>query len=166
MTRQLLTVNPEDSLTTVREIFRNNRIHHVPVVRFRRIVGLISIHDLNNWVGALERSGYEETRHRQMLEHTRAEEVMSAHLATLEPDDRINVALEIFLDNRIHALPVVENGELVGILTPFDLLKTLAQDEPEHPEDVYDHIDPAFVSGHKHGEQCQCAGDCTDCKKP
>jgi predicted transcriptional regulator len=37
-----------------------------------------------------------------------------------------------------HALPVVENGELVGIVTPFDILKILQVEKPPHPEDVYE----------------------------
>ncbi|HQU60501.1 MAG TPA: CBS domain-containing protein, partial [Saprospiraceae bacterium] len=51
-------------------------------------------------------------------------------LAKLNPNARINVALEIFMENRFHAVPVVEeNGELVGIVTTFDIIKALAAEE-------------------------------------
>jgi acetoin utilization protein AcuB len=51
---------------------------------------------------------------------------MTKGLAKLDPEDRINVALEIFLVNRFHAIPVVKNEELVGIVTTYDIIKTLA----------------------------------------
>ena len=72
------------------------------------------------------------------LQHTKASEIMTTHLAKLEPDDRINVALEVFSKNLFHALPVVEGGELAGIVTPFDVMKALLEEKPAHPEDVYE----------------------------
>ena len=54
---------------------------------------------------------------------------MTTGLAKLEPDDRINVALDVFCVNLFHALPVVKDNELVGILTPFDIIKTLAEEK-------------------------------------
>ena len=41
----------------------------------------------------------------------------------LEPDDTIGLAADIFLANKFHALPVVEDERLVGIVTTHDLLK-------------------------------------------
>jgi acetoin utilization protein AcuB len=58
-----------------------------------------------------------------------AEDIMTTGLAKLTPEDRINVALEVFLENRFHAIPVVEGGDLAGILTTFDIIKALASEE-------------------------------------
>lgn len=41
----------------------------------------------------------------------------------LEPEDKIGTAAELFLDNRFHALPVVSDGYLVGLVTTFDVLR-------------------------------------------
>ncbi|MEM8909876.1 MAG: CBS domain-containing protein, partial [Bacteroidota bacterium] len=46
MTTKLLTVNPKDKLQEVKKIFDDHRIHHLPVVRYKTIVGLISKTDL------------------------------------------------------------------------------------------------------------------------
>ena len=56
---------------------------------------------------------------------------MTKGLAKLTPDQRINVALEIFMENRFHAIPVLDeaSGELVGIITTFDIIKALATEE-------------------------------------
>jgi acetoin utilization protein AcuB len=53
---------------------------------------------------------------------------MTKGLAKLNPNDRINIALEIFMVNRFHAVPVVENDELVGIVTTYDIIKALASE--------------------------------------
>jgi acetoin utilization protein AcuB len=62
---------------------------------------------------------------------------MTKRLGKVAPDDRVNVALEVFMVNRFHALPVVENGELVGIITPFDIMKALSHQIPSDPSLVY-----------------------------
>ena len=58
------------------------------------------------------------------------EDIMTKGIAKLSPNDRINVALEVFLENRFHAVPVVnENGDLEGILTTFDIIKAVSRTE-------------------------------------
>jgi predicted transcriptional regulator len=47
------------------------------------------------------------------------------------------VAIEVFCKNLFHALPVVQNDELVGMVTTFDILKMVQAEKPEHPEEVY-----------------------------
>ena len=46
MSTELITVNPKDPLIDVKNIFDQNNIHHVPVVRFKKIVGIVSKTDL------------------------------------------------------------------------------------------------------------------------
>jgi len=126
MTKELLTVNPEDKLTAVKEIFDANRIHHIPVVRFRKIVGIISKTDLLYFMKGMGKGRQPDGLNEVRLVVTTVEEIMTTGLATLAPTDRINVALEVFRENILHAIPVVENEELVGILTTHDIITALA----------------------------------------
>lgn len=137
MTKDLLTVSPEDNLLKVKEIFDTHRIHHIPVVRFRHIVGMVSKNDFEHFMGGMTHGAADQFLNQSRLEHRKVEDIMTPRLAKLDADDRINVALEVFSINRFHALPVVEGDELVGILTPFDIMKALLNEKPEHPEDVY-----------------------------
>jgi acetoin utilization protein AcuB len=57
-----------------------------------------------------------------------AEDIMSTKLAKVESSDAIRTALEVFKINRFHALPVVDNDELVGIVTPLDIVIALANE--------------------------------------
>jgi acetoin utilization protein AcuB len=54
---------------------------------------------------------------------------METDLCTLEPGDSLEVAIEIFRENLFHAIPIVEEDELAGILTPIDILNLLIQEQ-------------------------------------
>ena len=130
MTKDLITVGPEDKLTVVKEIFEKNKIHHIPVVHQKKMMGLISKTDFVYFLRGFNRNEEDHFVNEARLRAYKAEDIMTKGLATLSPNDRINVALEIFMENRFHAVPVVEeNGELVGIMTTFDIIKALATEE-------------------------------------
>lgn len=137
MTHKLYTVDTHDTLAAVKEIFDNHNIHHIPVVQFKSLKGLISKTDFEYFMGGLDYYKNDDETMTYHLEHTKAEDLMTPRLAKLESTDRINVALDIFLKNRFHALPVVDDGELVGIVTPFDIMRLIANEVPADPTDVY-----------------------------
>jgi len=139
--KHLITVDPEDTITKVKEIFESHKFHHIPVVHFREIVGIVSRSDFEHFMGGA--SHYEEDRfvNELRLERTKVADIMIRRLGKVAPDDRINVALEIFLINRFHALPVVEDGDLVGILTPFDIMEALSKQVPSDSSLVYENKD-------------------------
>ena len=128
MSSDLVTVNPADKLTLVKEIFDEHNIHHIPVVRFKELVGIISKTDFLPFLRGFSPNDEDRFVNYARLRAYTAEEIMTKGLAKLDPDDRINVALEIFLVNRFHAIPVVKNDELVGILTTYDIIKALAKE--------------------------------------
>lgn len=136
--KHLVTVNPEESLAKVQEIFQTHSFHHIPVVRFREIVGIVSKTDFEHFVGGASKFDEDHFLSDLRLKRTKVEEIMTTRLGKMAPDDRINVALEIFIINRFHALPIIEDGDLVGIVTPFDILKSLADEKPADPTSVYD----------------------------
>ncbi len=138
--KHLVTVSPEESVLKIKEIFDTHKFHHIPVVRFREIVGIISRTDFDHFVGGAYKFDEDRFVNDLRLQRTQAQEIMTSRLGKIAPDDRINVALEIFIINRFHALPVVEDGELVGIITPFDIMKFLAEEKLDDPTSVYDHV--------------------------
>lgn len=134
MTTNLVTVNPGDKLMEVKRIFEENKIHHIPVVRYKEIVGIISKTDFLQFLRGFNKNEEDRFVNEARMRAYNAEDLMTKGLAKLSPDDRINVALEIFLENRFHAIPIVEEKsdgktELVGILTTFDIIKALANEK-------------------------------------
>ena len=89
------------------------------------MIGLITTADLL-WLNM----GFEQY-------HTvKVRDVMTKKLATLEPTDKIGSAAELFLLNRFHAVPIVVNGDLIGIVTSFDILKY--EFKKEYPTQLID----------------------------
>jgi acetoin utilization protein AcuB len=130
MSSHLFTVNPEDKLTQIQEIFDQHNIHHIPVVRFKELVGMVSKTDFLHFIRGFNHNEEDRFVNEARLRAYTAKDIMTTGLAKLKPNDRINVALEIFLVNRFHAIPIVEdNNELVGILTTFDIIKAVAGEE-------------------------------------
>jgi acetoin utilization protein AcuB len=125
MSSTLITIDEYTPLSKVEEIFKNHKIHHIPVVENGELIGMISKSDF-----LLFQRGYmagnpkfEEFR----LKSHAAHEIMTKKLATLKVDDRIDVALEIFKENLFHAIPIMENEILAGIVTTYDVIKALAE---------------------------------------
>lgn len=128
MTTKLITVAPGEKLTAVKEVFDNNKIHHIPVVRYRKLEGLISKTDFKHFLRGFNRNEEDRFVNEARMRAYNVEDIMTKGIAKLSPNDRIDVALEIFLENRFHAIPVVnEENELEGILTTFDIIKELAK---------------------------------------
>jgi acetoin utilization protein AcuB len=126
MTSNLITVSAKDSLLAVKEIFETHNIHHIPVVQYKRLLGIVSKTDflaVHDGLGRIQRVSHEEEA-KFLSEHT-AEEIMISGMAKLEPSDRINVAIHIFTLNKFHALPVVEGDDLVGMVTTHDILRSV-----------------------------------------
>ncbi len=127
MSKELITVSEKDKLTVVKEIFEKYNIHHIPVVRFKSIVGIISKTDYLYFVRGFTQNEEDRFINESRLKAYTADEIMTTGMAKVEPADRINVALEIFKINRFHAIPVVENDELVGIVTTHDIISALSE---------------------------------------
>jgi CBS domain-containing protein len=114
MKTELITVTPEDSLDAVRSIFLSRNIHHLPVVdKNYHLVGIVTTHDTYRLNLKFEDYG-----------KLTVGEVMIRKVAKLTPEEKIGVAAELFLLNRFHATPIVNNSnKLVGLVTDFDILR-------------------------------------------
>ncbi len=128
MTKDVISVGERDRLTLVRDIFKENSIHHIPVTKAGKVVGIVSREDLLLFMKGLGENTLEKIINETRLNNYNVEVIMTRGVGKLEPTDRINVALDIFAKNLFRALPVVENDKLVGIVTTFDIIKTLNEE--------------------------------------
>jgi len=129
MTHKLVTVIPGDRLTVVKEIFDNQRIHHIPVVKFTTLVGLISKMDFIHFIKGHAIMPHDEVTEQNLLEKYTAEDIMTKGIATLDSGERMNVALQVLSENLFHAIPIVDDGQLVGMLTTLDIIKVLVEED-------------------------------------
>ncbi len=109
MTSPVITVPADAKVSAVAEVLRDRRISAVPVVGPNgALVGLVSEFDL------LAREG--ET----------AEEVMTTSVITVSPETPVSDVRHLLVDRRIHRVPIVAGGELVGIVSRGDVVALLA----------------------------------------
>ncbi len=134
MTPHPICVGAHESIAAVAKLFEGHKIHHLPVIEEGSLVGLISKSDY-----LLFRRGFNNENNQKMEEEVRlnnfqARDIMTKGLAKLEPSDKINVALEIFKENLFHGIPIVEDDQVVGIVTTYDIIKHIADDTKSYAE--------------------------------
>lgn len=114
------SVTPQTPLVRVQDILFRSHVHHVPVTRDRTLVGIVSSNDLLIAVGGDRFAAASSVG--AMLERLTVAEAMTTELVTLGPQEPIRRAVELLRVGSFHALPIVQDDELVGIVTTADLL--------------------------------------------
>ncbi|MFN8339919.1 MAG: CBS domain-containing protein [Saprospiraceae bacterium] len=129
MTPNPICIGINDPLAIADKLFKENRIHHLPVIAEGKLVGMISKSDFSFFRRGFSADHIDKVGDEVRLNNYTSKDIMTVGLAKLDPDDKINVALEVFKENLFHALPVVKDGRIVGIVTTLDIIKNLAKDE-------------------------------------
>jgi acetoin utilization protein AcuB len=122
MTREVVTVAPETSAGQAWGLCRERNIRHLPVVEGGRLVGIVSDRDLRDLSPPRDTPDQENT-----LGWVRIRDMMSPEVVTAHPLDTIEHAARVIYENKFNCLPVVAYGELVGIITSSDLVRTLVE---------------------------------------
>lgn len=132
MTRDVLYITPTTLMSEVADIFETRNLHHLPVLDSEgKVLGIISKSDyyklLNHFTMFNKASAL--LTNKKFLSSLLAEEVMSPNVVTIHPEKSLKFAASIFRENLFHALPVVDEERLVGILTTHDLLNHAYRDD-------------------------------------
>ena len=128
MTREVTTLERNDKLTIADDVMRLGRIRHMPVLEDdeKGVAGMVSQRDL--FRGALVRAlGYGEVAQRRVMNTILVKEVMTTDVVTTTPDTQLAEAARLMVERKIGCLPVVDNGDLVGILTEGDFVQLAAK---------------------------------------
>lgn len=135
MNRDLVTVGPEDSFRTAMHLIRQKGIRHLPVVEGKRLLGIVTDRDLRQAApsGATSLSIHEL---HYILEKLTVREIMTKQVVTIRPDQTVEEAALLLLGHRIGGLPVVREGELLGIITETDILQAFLQLRGKGPLDI------------------------------
>jgi CBS domain-containing protein len=126
MTTAVLTSVKEETLESVKNKLLIHHIHHMPVVSGKKIVGIISLSDIHMMEHhfTLFNAKIAEEVNKKVFSTMLASEIMTKKIIKVREDEPLSVAVDLFRENLIHALPVVnEAGHLVGMITPLDLIR-------------------------------------------
>jgi CBS domain-containing protein len=114
-------VAPDDTVLHALRLMVERNIRAVLVLDGDRLAGILTEHDYAREVELKGRTARE----------TRVREIMTADLVTVGPDDSIEQCNLLLHRHRIHHLPVVENGRVLGMLSAHDVLEELVVEEEE-----------------------------------
>jgi len=109
MTKNPITVTPDEFLSQAKEKMTAGGFRFLPVVSEGQLVGILTDRDMRAHVGDLER--------------TKINGVMTEKPLTVSPSTTLENAAQTLLSRKIGGLPVTENGQLVGVITTSDLLQ-------------------------------------------
>ena len=130
--RNIMTANPivlqlNDGLSQAEILFKEHNMRHLPVVQGEQIAGIISMTDLAriSFVDSYNPNDFSVDT--SVYELFSLEQIMVRNPKCIHPNDTVKDAAEHFLVAEYHALPVVENKKLVGIVTTTDLIKYLLE---------------------------------------
>lgn len=125
MSTDLITISPNQTIEEVDRIFNEHAINHLPVVNENmNILGMVSKSDVYKVSYGLSvfhnkhKKEYNESLFRSLL----VSDIMTEKVASLSSDKAIGVAIGIFKENLFRALPITEDGKVIGIVTPMDII--------------------------------------------
>lgn len=146
MSRKIISVSPTDGVPTVAALMKDKHLRHVLVCKKDQLVGIISDRDISR----------AEMKMRQDADHRvlKASDIMTAKPLSVEPTSLASPAVTMLVKNKISCLPVVEDGQVRGILTTTDLLfafqgilQSLQKTASDYPRDASKtHIEEGAVA--------------------
>ncbi|MBU2938935.1 CBS domain-containing protein [Lacinutrix sp. C3R15] len=127
MTKDVITLNHSDDLEVAEKLFKKNNIRHIPVVSGEKIIGILSYTDLLriSFADAIDED--EKEVDTVVYNMFTIEQVMAKNITHVSSDTTIKEVAEILAKKEFHALPVVDNNTLVGIVTTTDLINYLIE---------------------------------------
>ncbi|WP_299552481.1 CBS domain-containing protein [Seonamhaeicola sp.] len=122
MTKNVIALTRSDDLERAEKLFKRHKIKHMPVVSGEVIIGMLSYTDLMriSYAEVSEENGH--TVDSVVFNMFTIEQVMARDVVTVTSQTSIKKVAQILAEREFHALPIVDNGILVGIVTTTDLL--------------------------------------------
>lgn len=126
MSRNVITITPDQSLRMARERMRKHGIRRLPVVKDGQLVGMVTDRDVRQaWASPATSLSTHELLY--LLDRVTVQEVMTPKVLTVTPDTPLVEAARLLHDHKIGGLPVVDGRALVGIITEMDLLEAFIE---------------------------------------
>lgn len=124
MSTELKVVNPDSPATEIDTLFKENRIHHIPVLdEERKVVGIVGKSDFLYLLRGYTSHETDRFRETAKLRAFKAMEIMHDEVETVVETAPVKEAVRLLAENRYQALPVVDTaGRISGIVTTHDIL--------------------------------------------
>lgn len=125
MTHSVICLKKEDNLEDAKYLFKIHHIRHIPIVSGKSIIGMLSKTDLQRKGLWYDDEVDNDSVSKLVRTNTTIEEVMTKKLTCVSSSTSVKKVAEILAKEEFHALPIVDNNILIGIVTTTDLIKFL-----------------------------------------
>ncbi|MEJ5055868.1 CBS domain-containing protein [Sphingobacterium sp. MYb382] len=125
MAKKLITVPSTSKISEIYQLFIDHNIRHIPVTDGTHLLGIISKNDILKIGYSFLETNPEAIY--AIYDSYNLQDVMVKKPIVVSPTTSIKEVVELLTKESFHSLPVVEEGNLVGIVTSTDLLKYLLQ---------------------------------------
>lgn len=122
MSKEVIALTRSDDLERAEMLFKRYNIRHIPVVTQETIIGMLSYSDLLR-ISFADATNDEHNVDSVVYNMFTIEQVMTKNLVSVTSTTTIKEVAEILAEKEFHALPVVDDSILVGIVTTTDLIK-------------------------------------------
>lgn len=123
MSKQVISLDIKEDLNTAEKLMRKNHIRHLPITKDGVLNGMLSLTDLQRISFASAISESDQNIDSEIYDMFTIEQIMTHHPLAINVNDGMVKALLIFSEKEFHALPIVDDGKIVGILTTTDVIK-------------------------------------------
>ncbi|KAB7705881.1 CBS domain-containing protein [Bacillus aerolatus] len=123
MQRKVHTLSPDDKIGTALQLFRDKKIRHVPIVdQEGTLVGIVTDRDVKDSTPSILQKDLSDEELGKPLSMIMERDVVTGH-----PLDFVEDIAATFYEHDIGCMPVVQGGEIVGIVTETDVLHTFVE---------------------------------------
>ncbi len=126
MSYPVISLPPDTPVHDARNLFRQENIRRAPVVKKRKLVGIVSIQDLID-ATPTKATSLSRWEINYLLSKLTVGEVMTKDVTTIDEDTPIEQAARIMVDKKIGGLPVLREGKVAGMITETDLFKVFLE---------------------------------------
>ena len=124
MSSNVITINKQDTFSTLRKLLETHDFHHIPVVENDELIGMLSTTDVLKYSFGTKSTGEKIDLDQYLDAHLSIETMMKTSVISVSPDAPVKDAAKKLFECDFNALPVTnEKGQLLGILTTKDLVK-------------------------------------------
>ena len=126
MSNTVVVANQFHNFTDVLELFSKHGMHHLPIVNGQNhIIGIISSNDFLKVFSDTKYNGVKITSE-ELDKAVNIPDLMTKNVVTISPTHTIEQAAKLFAEHKFQAMPVVNNSEIVGILSSKDIMRLIA----------------------------------------
>ncbi|MDM1247205.1 CBS domain-containing protein [Acinetobacter sichuanensis] len=128
--QEIHTIRPEATVLEAITLMANKGIGAVVVAEDSTVVGILSERDYTRKIALMQRTS----------DHTTVAEIMTNKVLSVTRSNTVDECLALMTDRHIRHLPVIENNELLGLVSIGDLVKATMEDQRKLIEQLQQYI--------------------------